>query len=288
MKRGTQIALSAALLAAFGARLAQVHGNIDAQSGFYHAPRLWLSLPVLAALLAGGFTASHAYRKQCAASMETVEFGGTAFVLTLSTSLGAMYACARILYDIFRLHSFEHFFMTTRQLRILGFSNGAFKAEAVTALLGLAAAVWFARFALPRLKSKTGLYRNVWFALVPPAWYLVRAAVAFISEPINSNDSVKLISVAAAFSLANVWFAIAQQVSFSATESATKRLSAGAFAAAALCCCLALPDLILSVRVGAYSEAVVRVSDALSALTACYYAHRILKTAKEVPADVQP
>ena len=288
MKRGVHYALGAALLALFGARLFQVIGNVDAQTGFYHEPRLWLSLPALAALLAGGFAASAVYRKRRADNCEELEFGGAAFVLTLSTGLGVAYACVRTLVDILRLHSFDHFFMTTRQLRILGFSNGSFKAEALAALLGAAAAVWFALFALPRLKSRTGLYRAVWFALMPPAWYLLRAVVAFICQPVNSNDSVQLISIAAALALANVWFSVAQQAAFSATVNTTRRLSAGAFAAAALCCCLALPDLVLSVRVGAYTEAVYRVSDALSALTACHYARRILKSAKEVPADVQP
>ncbi len=288
MKRAAEPILGGALVLLFALRLTQVIGNIDAQTGFYRSPRLWLTLPAIAILAAGAAVAAWACKKRCAASSETAVFGSATFVLTCSAGLGIVYACLRTLIDIFRLHGPEHFFMSTRQLRILGFANGSFKAEAVLSVVGLAAAVWFMRFAMPRLKGPTGLWRSVWFALVPVVWYLARAIVVFITQPVNGNDTVALISIAASVSLAYAWFSVAQQVAFSPTEAVTRRLSVSAFACAAFCCCLSLPDIVLSLRVGAYTEAVRRVSDALSALAACCYARGILKTAKEAPGDVQP
>ena len=287
MKRGIRFALGFVLLLVFGVRIAQVFSNMDAQTGFYLQFRSWLTYPIVVLLLIGFVVSHRAYRRMRCADSDTVSFGAAAFILTSSTGLGVVYACVRSLFSLLRVHPIEQFFMSAQQLRILGISSGVFKAEAVVALLGLASAVWFIRFALPRLQSPSGLFRSVWFSLLPPAWYLLRAAVAFISQPVNSHDTVELAAIAAPLCLAHLWFSIVQQISFPATEASTRRMSASAFATAACCCCLALPDLILSFRIGDYTSAVVRVCDALSAFTACYYANRLLKTAKEVPADVQ-
>lgn len=290
MNRKQAIFPLAAAVLALGVRVWDAAANIDAKTGFYIAGHSWLNAAVLVLLAAAAVGLWRGAKGRVPAQSEEYPHSGAAFVLLLSAGLCAAYSALRTLWDIAVLHPLSHFLMNGTQLRALGFANGSFRLQALAALFGFAAAAWFVKAALPHAKrGEKGLYRAPGFALAPVLWYMLRAVAAFVGEPVNSHDTVKLVALASPLALAWIWFALAKYTSFQAKEDVTRALALSAFACAVCTLALALPDAVVSARAGLYAELVARLADGLSAAAALLLCGGILKTAKECPkTDVQP
>ena len=209
------------------------------------------------------------------------------FVPAAATALLIVYASADKLASILRMHPLSHFFMNREQLFVLGFENGAFRLDAVTALAGFAAAVWFALWSVPFLRGKTGVRAMPWFALVSVLWYCLRAINAFVGEPLNSSDSVEIIALFACIALAFVWFRIARWTTFSATAQGTQQILFAAYAAAVIVLAWQLPDVVIYVRRGAFNDAYYCIADLFSALAALALSRMVADQAKESTKNVQ-